>query len=207
MPAAKNPQPRANLLLADDDRLILATLGQGLRDAGYHVVVVDSGQAALAAADKEAFDLAILDVRMPALSGIETARALLEKNDLHALFLTAYSDDATVAQAVREGGLGYLVKPVDPLRLVPAVEAALARDRDLRALRRNGEQLEHALAGGRYTNQAIGMLMERHRLGREAAYEHLRAKARSQGRRVEALAEELLAAAETLNFLGDGHPE
>jgi AmiR/NasT family two-component response regulator len=204
MPATIESQTRARLLLADEDRHVLSTLGQGLRHVGFDVVVADSGEAALAAAREGEFDLAVLDVHMHGLSGIEVARQLLEKFDLHSLFLTAYSDDETVAQVVHEGGLGYLVKPVDPSQLVPAVEAALARGHDLRNLRRSGAQMEHALAGGRTTNVAVGLLMERHRLDRDTAFQMLRDKALSQSRRLEELANEVVAAAEMLNRLGGG---
>ncbi len=202
MTASPTNPSRARLLLADDDRLILATLDQCLRAVGYQVVAVDSGEAALTACGNSQFDLAILDIRMPGLSGIELARRLRERHDLGALFLSAYSDEATVAEAVREGGLGYLVKPLDPAQLAPAVEVALARVRDLRTLRRNGAQMEQALAGSRVASIAIGVLMERHRIGRESAQQRLRDSARGQSRRLEDVASELVDAVETLNRIG-----
>ncbi len=195
---------KVRLLLADDDRLILATLGQGLRTAGYAVTAVGAAQEALAAAERAPFDLALLDIRMPGMSGIDAAQQLRERHDIDSLFLTAYGDEATVALAVKGGALGYLVKPVDLHQLVPAVEAALARARDLRALQSVRLQLEHALAGGRFVSVAIGLLMERQRLGHDAAFQLLRNDARKNSRRVEDLAQELVAAAETLNRLGEG---
>lgn len=196
--------PKVRLLLVDDDRLILATLGQGLRTAGYAVTAVDTAREALAAAERATFDLALLDIRMPGMSGIEAAHQLRDRHGIDSLFLTAYGDEATVAQAVKGGALGYLVKPVDLHQLVPAVEAALARARDLKALQGVRLQLEHALAGGRFVSVAIGLLMERQRLGHDAAFQLLRNDARKNSRRVEDLAQELVAAAETLNRLGDG---
>jgi len=202
--AGMDVPPKVRLLLADDDRLILATLGQGLRTAGYAVTAVDSAQEALASAEQARFDLALLDIRMPGMSGIEAANQLRDRHGIDSLFLTAYGDEATVAQAVQGGALGYLVKPVDLHQLVPAVQAALARARDLKALQNVRIQLEHALAGGRLVSVAIGLLMERQRLGRDAAFQLLRNDARKQSRRIEDLAQELVAAAETLNRLGEG---
>ena len=103
MSAGMDVPPKVRLLLADDDRLILATLGQGLRAAGYAVTAVDSAQEALASAEQARFDLALLDIRMPGMSGIEAANQLRDRHGIDSLFLTAYGDEATVAQAVQGG--------------------------------------------------------------------------------------------------------
>jgi len=107
-----------------------------------------------------------------------------------------------VEEAIDEGGLGYVVKPVDVLQLVPAIEAALARARDLQALGKAKDRLEEALKGGRDTTTAIGILMERRGLGRQDAFELLRMHARAQRRRLELLARDIVDAAETLNAMG-----
>lgn len=192
-------QPR--ILLVDDDRLILATLGKSLRDAGYEVVIADSGTAGLAQAASTSFDLAVLDMRMPGLSGIETAQALKERHGLPAIFLTAYGEPERVQQAVDAGALGYVVKPVEAAQLIPAIEAALARARDLAALQANQTQLETALAGGRKTSMAVGILMERQHLSEAAAFEHLRSVARQHRRKLEEHAGELVEALERFNGL------
>jgi two-component system, response regulator PdtaR len=187
------------ILCVDDDRLVLATLARVLRDAGYGVETVDSGAAALALAATTAFDLVVLDIRMPGLSGIETARRLREECDLPALFLSAYGERELVEQAVAEGALAYVVKPADVVQLVPAIETALARARDLKALTNARLQLEQALAGGRFTSMAIGIFMERRGLGERAAFEVLRASARKQQRKLEDYSRELVESLERLN--------
>lgn len=197
--SSSDTQGKARLLLADDDRLILATLGTGLRKAGYHVTGIGSGEEAVASLGQESFDLAILDIRMQGLSGIDAARSLRDQHDLYTLFLSAYSDEETVVSAVNEGAVGYVVKPVTVQQLVPAVEAALARVRDLRALRKAREQLEASLAGSRAISVAVGLLMERERLDHDTAFQILRSEARSQSRRLVGLAEEVIAATETMN--------
>lgn len=189
------------LLLADDDRLVLATLARGLRSTGYEVETADSGEAALDRAQGAQFDLAILDIRMPGLSGIETARLLRERHGIPALFLSAYGERELVEQAVADGGLAYVVKPVDAGQLMPAVEAALARARDIKALTDTKAQLERALAGGRYTSLATGILMERRKLTEQAAFDLLRAGARAGRRKLEDLSRELVEAEERLNAL------
>lgn len=191
-----------HILLVDDDRLIISTLGHGLRQAGYVVTEAASGEAALALAQHQIPDLAVLDIRMPGMSGIELARRLRDTHHVPTLFLSAYSDKKMVEEAIDEGGLGYVVKPVDVPQLIPAIEAALARARDLQALGKARDRLEEALKGGRDTTTAIGILMERKGLQRQEAFELLRAHARAQRRRLELLARDIVDAVETLNATG-----
>lgn len=193
--------PPIRILLVDDDRLVLATLAKGLREAGYAVETADSGESALTIAASAAFDLAMLDIRMPGVSGTETAVRLRDEHGIPALFLSAYSDQELVRQAVADGGLVYLVKPVDSTQLVPAIEAAFARAGDLKALEETKAQLERALAGGRYTSIAKGILMERRGLTEQAAFETLRASARSRQCKLEELAQGLVEALERVNGL------
>ncbi len=191
--------PAVHLLLVDDDRLVLATLSKGLRDAGYELSAADSGEAALELAVKQPCDLAVLDIRMSGLSGIETAQHLREAHGVPTLFLSAYGERELVAQAAAGGGLGYVVKPVDVVQLIPAIEAALARARDLKALTEARAQLELALAGGRQTSIAIGILMERRGLSAEAAFDALRASARKNRRKLEDVCCEIVDSVERLN--------
>jgi response regulator NasT len=188
------------LLLVDDDRLVLATLGEGLRHSGYDVVMASSGEQALALADMAPPDLAILDVRMPGMSGIETAQHLRERCRTPYLFLSACSDRDIVRDAVAQGALAYVVKPVDVAQLVPAIETSLGQAREMGALREREAGLATALNQGRETSAAIGIVMERFRLSRNQAFELLRARARSQRRKLEELSRELVGAAEKLSF-------
>jgi response regulator NasT len=188
------------LLLVDDDQIILTALAGNLCAAGYEVETANCGEAALEHAASARFDLAVLDMRMPGLSGAETAQQLHAVHGIPALFLSAYSERELVQQAVAGGGLGYLLKPVDGLQLIPTIEAALARARDLAALQQTKAQLERALAGGRHTNMAIGILMERRRITEAAAFEILRAGARNARRKLEDHAGDLVLALERLNL-------
>lgn len=189
------------ILLVDDDRLVLSTVGNGLRGEGYAVEIASSGKEAIALAEQTGCDLAILDIQLPDMSGVDLARCLKQAGDTPVLFLSAFNERSTVEAALAEGGLGYLVKPVDIHQLVPAVEAALARARDLKALTEVTGQLQQALAGGRNTSTAIGILMERHLLGYDEAFQKLRSAARAKGCKIEVLASRLVDAAETLNTL------
>jgi len=188
------------LLLVEDDRLVLATLARNLRSAGYEVEVAGSGEEALEVAGSACFNLAVMDIRMPGLSGIETADRLRAERAIPAMFLSAYGDRELVQQAVNGGALGYVLKPVDTPQLVPAIEAALARARDLAALIETKHQLERALANGRNTNVAIGILMERRRITEAAAFDVLRNEARRTRRKLEDHASDIVAALDRENL-------
>jgi AmiR/NasT family two-component response regulator len=200
--ARKEKQGQRHVLVVDDDRLVLAALAEGLRGAGYRVTGAASAEDALAAAGREVPDLALLDVRMPGMSGIELGGRLREAG-VPFLYLSAYGDREAVENALEEGALGYLVKPLDIQQIVPSIEAALVRARDLRKLRETEAQLSAALSGTREISMAVGLLMMRDRLNREDAFEVLRANARAQRRTVVEIAKELLGSAEKLYTIKD----
>jgi AmiR/NasT family two-component response regulator len=203
-PRKEKETPR-HVLVVDDDRLVLAALAEGLRGAGYRVTGAASAEDALAAAGREAPDLALLDVRMPGMSGIELGTRLREAG-VPFLYLSAYGDRDAVENALEEGALGYLVKPLDIQQIIPSIEAALTRARDLRKLRETEAQLNAALSGTRDISMAVGLLMMRDRINREDAFELLRANARAQRRTVAEVAKELLASAEKLYTIKDLKP-
>lgn len=187
-----------SILLVDDDRLILATLSDGLEKAGYQVTTASDGVRALEAVEQQKPDLALLDIRMPGMSGHEVAERFTDL-DIPFLALTAYSDQDTVNEMVNNGALGYLVKPIDMPQLIPAIEAAIGRSKDIATLRNNEKNLNAALSGDRATSQAIGILMERYHYTSEQAFQTLRQYARSQRRKLVDLSHEIVDATDRLN--------
>ncbi|MDQ2695881.1 MAG: response regulator, partial [Pseudomonadota bacterium] len=142
---------KVQILLIDADRTFLTSFGQGLREAGYQVLEAASGTQAVELCRRHRPDLAILDVRMAGMSGIDLARQLREECDLPCLFLASAVGSETVRQAVAEGALGYLVKPLEIQRLLPSVETALSWARELRRLREAQAHLYRALEMTRQT--------------------------------------------------------
>ncbi len=189
-----------SLLLADDDEIILAVFSKGLRNAGYDVAEARSGEAALAIAAEKPIHLAILDVRMPGLSGIETARKMRELK-VPVIFLSAYEGRKIVEAAVAEGALGYIIKPIDVAKVIPTIEAALDRANELKASKDAEDRLNSALDTGKIVNVAVGMVMERYRINQTEAFELLRQKARSERRKVREIAADMIHAWEVLNQL------
>ena len=117
---------KGTILVVDDNRLVLATLTDGLTQAGYRVVDADNGDDAMLLAREQRPDLALLDIRMEGKSGFDVARYLRNQCRMPFVFLSAFSDEETVAQVEALGAVAYLVKPLDIRQLVPAVEAAFA---------------------------------------------------------------------------------
>ena len=188
------------LLLADDDRVILATLAEDLIAHGYRVKTASNGSEAVAACRSEPPDLAILDIRMPESSGIDAAHIIRKECGIPVLFLSAYSDKELVEQAVAEGALGYLVKPINTEKLIPAITAALARAHDLRTSSDMQQHLAKAMKSKREVDVAVGVLLERFSLDREQSFDVLRRLARSTNRKLEDVAAELVERGEILGI-------
>jgi two-component system, response regulator PdtaR len=186
------------VMVVDDDRLVLATLCAGLRQAGIEVIEADNGDEAILLARRHKPQLAILDMRMQGKSGMDVARYLSSNTHTGFLFLSAFNDTATIDEATRLGALGYLVKPVDVKLIVPAVRAALAQV---------SERVPPPVAapglsrGLRDEQVAVGMLMERLRLDYDRALDALHSQARTEGVSVEMLASSMVEAASRLNAI------
>ncbi|QJD99320.1 response regulator [Massilia forsythiae] len=198
---------RRPVLLVDDDAVLLEYLSTVLHHAGYDTVETRSAAEALQrigereAAHEPDFALALLDINMPGMSGLDLARRLREHTQVAFMFLSSVDDAETARQAASHGAVGFVVKPVDAARLLPAFESALARADEIRQLRRTEANLNAALAAGRETSLAVGLLMARYQTDRNVAFEVLRDHARSSRRKINEVAEQLVAAEELLNGL------
>jgi response regulator NasT len=175
------------ILVADDDRVVLFTLAEGLRDAGFEVIEAHDGLQALALCQSEAPALALLDIRMPGLNGLQLARRLRDETMVPFMFFSAYGDEDFVRNAVEIGALGYLIKPLQVATIVPMIRTALARAHDISGL-------QSALASNRTIATAVGVLMRAEGIDQAAAFERLRRQARSERRKLEDLARSLVEA-------------
>jgi len=181
------------ILIAEDETIIRLDLKQLLERAGYDVVAeAKDGEEAVALARAEEPELAILDVKMPKLDGIEAARRILEERPVPIVMLTAYGQQELVARAVEAGVFGYLVKPFREQDLLPAIAAARARHEELQALRAEAESLADALAARKVIEQAKGLLMEKEQLSEQEAFARLRKASQASGRPLKAIAEAIV---------------
>jgi two-component system, response regulator PdtaR len=194
---------KAKILVVDDDRLVLATVVHGLSQAGFEVIDADNGDDAILAARQHRPDLSLLDIRMDGKSGFDVAEYLRDYLHLPFMFLSAFADDATVAQVQALGAVEYLVKPLDVGQIVPAVESALAR---VRAGAVSGASAPPVGTAASVIapvlpdvlGLAVGVLMHRYSLPRDQAFERLRAMAVSANRNLADQADMLVGALEEL---------
>jgi AmiR/NasT family two-component response regulator len=182
------------ILLAEDETIIRMDLRRVLEEAGFEVCAeARDGEEAVELAAAERPDLAVLDVKMPRLDGIEAARRILAEHPIPIVMLTAYGQDELVARAVEAGVFGYLVKPFREADLLPAIQAARARHAELVELREEAESLAEALASRKVVERAKGLLMEREGLSEQDAFARLRRASQVSGRPLKVVAEALIA--------------
>ena len=197
----QNKSPNPTLLVVDDDALVLATLSAGLRDSGYTVLEAASGEDAIHLASNHDIDLAILDIRMPGLSGIETAKMIFENHAIPFLFLSAFNDTNTVSAAIQEGALGYLIKPIDVDKIIPTIETALIRSSEIKLLKSSQKNLTTALSQERDVSIAIGIIIANSNCNASDAEYALRKYARSNHLKMYDIAHQIIAAADKLKLL------
>jgi AmiR/NasT family two-component response regulator len=159
---SEDPAVPARILIAEDETIIRLDLRELLERAGFEVCAeARDGEEAIELARAEAPDLALLDVKMPRLDGIEAARRILDERPIPIVIVTAYGEQELVSRAVEAGVFGYLVKPFRESDLLPAIATARARHEELQALRAEADSLAEALAARKAIERAKGLLMER----------------------------------------------
>jgi two-component system, response regulator PdtaR len=182
------------ILVAEDETIIRLDLCTLLETAGHAVVAeARDGEEAIELAREHEPDLAIMDVKMPRLDGIDAARRILDERPIPIVMLTAYGQQELVSRAVEAGVFGYLVKPFREQDLVPAIEAARARHEELLAVRREVDSLQEALAARKAIERAKGILMEKEGLSEGDAFARLRRASQVSGRPLKVIAEAVIA--------------
>ena len=182
------------ILVAEDETIIRLDLRDLLERAGFEVCAeARDGEEAVELARSEHPDLAIMDVKMPRMDGIEAARRILDERPIPIVMLTAYGQDELVSRAVEAGVFGYLVKPFREQDLLPAIRTARARHEELAALREQTDSLAEALAARKSIERAKGLLMERESLTEQEAFARLRKASQVSGRPMQVVAEAVVA--------------
>lgn len=152
---------RTRVIVADDESLVRADLREALTELGYLVVgEVGDGQSAVSMARELDPDVVVMDIKMPGMDGIEAARVLTQERIAPVVLLTAYSQKDLIERAKEAGVVGYLVKPFRETDLAPAVELALARFAEFRALQDEVGNLTEALETRKKVERAKGILMD-----------------------------------------------
>jgi response regulator NasT len=182
------------ILVAEDETIIRLDLKDLLERAGFEVCAeARDGEEAVELARSERPDLAVLDVKMPRLDGIEAARRILDERSIPIVMLTAYGQEELVTRAAEAGVFGYLVKPFREQDLLPAIQTARARHEELSALREEAESLAEALAARKSIERAKGLLMEKEGLTEQEAFARLRKASQQSGRPLKVIADAVVA--------------
>jgi DNA-binding response OmpR family regulator len=212
-------ESKGKVLVVDDDRLVLATVTHGLSQAGFEVIDADNGDDAILLARQHKPDLALLDIRMEGKTGFDVAAYLREYCQIPFMFLSAFADEATLAQVKALGAVTYLIKPLDVQQIVPAVEAAFA-SRGLGPYKAAQQAQAEAkplvpadsapvLAAASLSDPltqtvalAVGIAMHRHSLSAAQALARLNQQAQQEKRTLGELADRIVHAQDVLSSLG-----
>jgi two-component system, response regulator PdtaR len=190
---------KLRVLIADDESIRVMSLRMQLTALGHDVVAQGStGEEAVALAEQTHPDLAILDIKMPGMDGIEAAERIMQIRPIPILLLTAYSEEQLVARAAETSISAYLMKPVAEDDLLPAISLALARFRQFEALQQEVANLKDALETRKVIERAKGILMRRLNLSEEEAFHRLQKQSQDTNRKLAEVALALVTADQLL---------
>jgi AmiR/NasT family two-component response regulator len=180
-----------HILIAEDESLIRLGLQRILEEAGHTVYAAADGLAALAHAETRTPDLAILDIKMPAMDGLELAQRLFERAPFPILFLTAYSERDLVERAVNLPVMGYLIKPLREAELHAMIAVATRRFAEHARVAQAAADAAEALSEQRIIARAKGLIMQREGTSELEAYQQLEQRAQAERRTLLEVAEEV----------------
>lgn len=183
------------ILIAEDESIIRLGLKRILEEAGHIVYAAENGIEAVKLAERCTPDLAVLDIKMPQMDGLEAARALLDRAPVPIIFLTAYGEQELIERAARLPVMGYLIKPIKEAELLAMIEVAAQRFEEQARTARAATEMESELASRRTIDRAKGLLMQRFGLSELDAYSRLQERARAERRTLLEAAEETIQAA------------
>lgn len=183
------------VLIADDESIRLLSLAAQLAALGHRVVAeATQGDEAVRLAAEHRPDLAILDIKMPVMDGIEAAERITQAQPIPIILVTAYSEAQLVERAARANIAAYLMKPVAEDDLLPAITLALARFREFESLRREVADLRDALDARKVVEKAKGILMRRLSLTEDEAFRRLQKQSQDTNRKLAEVAEAVVTA-------------
>ena len=150
--------PKTRLLIVDDDPIVRDSLGQWFDSEGYLVETVSSGREALERMEKDRWDLALLDIKMPGMDGIELqAKMHAADPELPLIIMTGYASVETAVKALKAGAYDYITKPFDPDELIHLINKALEHRRARREVVRLRENLQEVFPQTRLIGQSPPM--------------------------------------------------
>ncbi len=168
------------VLIAEDNEVVAGSLEQQLGSLGYEVLATArNGVDVLRLCQQLRPDVVLLDLQTRELSG-ETARQIGEQAPTPIVIITDFADSEAMAEAEEAKAFAYLVKPINPEEIPPAIDIAVARYDELRQLREHAQELHQALESRKLIERAKGILMKRLNIGDREAEERIRQRAKEK---------------------------
>jgi AmiR/NasT family two-component response regulator len=178
------------ILIADDESLRVMSLRGQLESLGHKVVAeASNGAEAVRLADELRPDLAILDIKMPEMDGIEAAQKITAARPIPIILLTAYSERELAERAASANVSAYLMKPVSEQDLLPAIALAVSRFKEFQALHQEVDDLRDALETRKLIERAKGILMRRLNLSEEEAFRRMQRRSQNENKKLAEIAQ------------------
>jgi len=181
------------VVIAEDEAIIRLDLKESLEEEGYEVVgEAGRGDQAIELARELRPDLAILDIKMPGVDGLTAARTIAAERLCAVLMLTAFSQREIIEEARDAGALAYLVKPFQKNDLIPAIEVAIGRFRELQQLDSEVDSLGEQLESRKLVDRAKGILIDECSMREQEAFTFIQRTAMSERSRMRDVAERIV---------------
>ncbi len=183
------------ILIADDESLRVMSLKGQLESIGHKVVAeAANGKEAMSLARELKPDLAILDIKMPEIDGIEAAKGITQERPIPIILLTAFSEKELAERAAEANVSAYLMKPVSENDLLPAIALAVSRFKEFQALHREVDDLREALETRKLVERAKGILMRRLNLTEEEAFRRMQRRSQNENKKLGEIANAIITA-------------
>lgn len=184
-------------VIADDESIIRLDIRKVLEDAGHTVVgEASDGVTAVDLARKLKPDIVVMDIKMPQMDGLDAAKAITDEGIAPVVLLTAYSEHDLLVRAREAGVFGYLVKPFKESDLAPAMEVAVARFEQMKALEEQVGSLEERLETRKSVERAKGILMKQHGLNESEAFRRIQTQSMNTRKSMKEIAEAIIIASD-----------
>ena len=182
------------IVIAEDEAIIRLDLRETLEEEGYEVVAdTGRGDTAIELVRQHQPDVAIFDIKMPGMDGLDAARVVPSEKICPVVMLTAFSQREVIEQARDAGALAYLVKPFQKTDLVPAIELAIGRFLEMKTLSGERDALDEQLELRKLLDRAKGLLIDQHSLTEQAAFDFIQKMAMSKRMRMRDVAVAVLS--------------
>lgn len=181
------------ILIAEDNELVAQSLEEQLRALGYEIAgIARSGSEALRLCQQQRPDLVIIDMQLPEQGAAAITRQIVEHTPTAVVVMTAFANPENIRRAEDAGALAYVVKPINPEELPPAIDIALARFHEMQGLRQRVGDLQETIDVRKVLERAKGILMKRLNISDADAEERLRQRAEEKGVRLQDMAQAIV---------------